>query len=118
VIYVEKDGKYKVKLSRWPQESNKWLSENRNGDQTIVIKKAGLKLGNIDTSTAVMPEMKSAEFIVNVKAGTTCLQGWFTEHQTNRAIQANFVYIEHLGPAELISGEGYQASEPNRLLKR
>jgi len=118
VIYVEKDGKYKINLSRWPQESNKRISENKKGDKTFVIKKAGLKLGNIDTSMEVTSEMKSAKFIVFLKAGTTCLQGWFKEHQTNRTIQANFAYIEHLGPADLISVEGYQASEPNRLLKR
>jgi arylsulfatase A-like enzyme len=118
VIYVQKDGKYVIKLSRWPQESNKRLSENRSGEKTIRMKKAGLKLGNIDTSMEVTSEMKSAEFIVNVKSGTTCMQGWFTEHQTNRKIQADFAYIERLRPADLVSIEEYQASEPNRLLKR
>ena len=77
-----------------------------------------MKLGNIDTSMHLTSETESAKFIVHLKAGTTCLQGWFTEHQTNKAIQAYFAYIEHLGPADPVSVEGYQASEPNRLLKR
>ena len=117
-IYVENDGKYEIKLSRWPLESNKHISENRYGDKTFAVKQSRLKLGNIDTSVQLNSEMESAKFIVYLKSGTTCLQGWFTEHQTNTVIQANFVYIEHLGPADPIAIKSYQATDPNRLLKR
>ncbi len=118
IIYVEKDGEYEIKLSRWPQEANKCIAENRAGNKTFAVKQARLKLGNIDTSLRLTSEMESAEFTVHLKTGTTCLHGWFTEHQTDKTIQANFAYIEYLGPADPVSIEGYQASEPNRMLKR
>jgi len=118
VIEVEKDGRYEIGLSRWPREADKCLAENRSGDKTIRIKQAGLKIGKINNSMKVTSEMRSADFIVNIKAGTTCMQGWFTEHQTNRGIQANFAYIERLGQGDPVALEAYQASEPDQLLKR
>ena len=61
--------------------------------------------------------MKYASFIVHLKSGVTCLQGWFAEHQTKRIIQANFIYFEHIGPVDPITVKDYQASDPNQLLK-
>jgi len=117
VIQVEKDGKYEIRASRWPQESNKRVAENRNGDKLIDIDKAGLRVGNIETSTDVTSEIKSARFILNLKAGSTCLQGWFSGSQLGRKFQAEFVSVERLGPADPEAVERYRASEPDRLLK-
>lgn len=117
VINVDRDAKYEIKLSRWPQESNKHISENRKGDKFSEIDKAGLKVGNIDLSTTVTPEMKSVTFFVNLKAGTTCLQGWFNEHHKIKKIRAEFVTIKRIGPPDPVSLKNYQASDPDGLLK-
>ena len=58
VIHVKNDGKYEIKLSRWPLESNKRLSENRNGDKIVAVNKATIKVGNIHTSMEITSEKK------------------------------------------------------------
>lgn len=117
VIDVAQEGKYKIGLFRWPRESHKGIAETRNGDKLIDISRAGLKIGNIAQSAPVRPEMKSASFILNLKAGTTCLEGWFTGKQLNRKIRAEFVSVERLGPADPVAVETYRPSDPDRLLK-
>jgi len=117
VIDVAQDGKYEIGLSRWPQEADKRIAETRKGDTLIDIPKAGIKIGNSIQSVEVSPGMKSARFIVNLKAGTTCLQGWFTGKLKGRKIRAEFVSVERLGPADPAVLDSYRATDPNRLLK-
>ncbi len=78
VIHVERDGEYEVRLNRWPEESGKRIVENGAGDNEVPIESANLKIGNIELAQEVSAEMSSAIFVVNLKAGTTCLETWLT----------------------------------------
>ena len=71
VIHVERDGEYEFKASRWPEEANKLIAENREGDINPDINQAHLSIGNIQSAIDVTPDMKFARFLTYLKAGTT-----------------------------------------------
>ena len=117
VIHVERDGKYQFQTSRWPKESNKTIAENRQGDKNSLINKAHLKIGNIVLETYINQNLKLTPYTVHLKAGTTCLQTWFSEKESNRKINANLVYVERIGQATPEEVKKYQPSDPDQLLK-
>lgn len=118
VINVERDGKYEFKASRWPEEANKRIAENREGDIIFVINQAHLSIGNVQSAVDVSPNLKFAKFNIHLKAGTTCLQAWFTEKNNNNNLGAQFVSVERLGPADPVAVDQYRPSNPDRLLKQ
>jgi len=118
IINPERDGKYKIKLYRWPQESNKGIPENRDGNITLNIDNAQLKIGNIETSLKVTLQMKFAKFYVHLKAGTTCLQGWFTDNKTGKTFGAYSIAVNRIGPSDPVEISKYQASKPDKILKK
>jgi hypothetical protein len=118
VIHVEKDGEYEFKATRWPEEANKRIAENREGDKTSALNQAHLSIGNIQSAVDVTPEMKCARFTVHLKAGTTCLQAWFSGETKNKNLNADFVYVKWLSPADPAAIGEYQPSNPDHLLKK
>jgi arylsulfatase A-like enzyme len=118
VINVDRDGKYEFKTSRWPEVAHKRISENREGEMDFSVDRAHLTIGNIQSVVDVTPEMKFAKFMVYLKAGTTCLQAWFSEEKTNRNLNADFVYVKCLGPADSVAIDDYLPSDPDRILKK
>ena len=117
VLNVEKDGEYDIKLFRWPKEANKTISENRNGDKMFAVNQARLKIGSFDEAVKVTAEMFYAKFTVHLKAGTTCLQSWFVENESDRTITANYVSVERIGSADPIAAGKYRGSDPDSILK-
>ncbi len=117
VVHVDREGEYRINVSRWPREADKRIVENRQGDRTVPITSAQLKIGNIDLSVPVSPDMKEAEFTVRLKAGTTCFQGWFTEEITASVRNAECIYVERVGPADREALARFQPSDPDRLIK-
>ena len=117
IINAEQDGKYEFKISRWPDAANKRISENKDGNLAFAVKQAHLTIGNIQSVVDGTLDMKFAKFVVHLKAGTTCLQAWFSEDKTNRNIGADFVYVKRLGPADPIAVGKYHASDPDQILK-
>jgi len=117
VINVDRDGKYEFKASRWPEEANKRIAENREGDITSVINQAHLSIGNIQSAVDVTLNMKFTRFIIHLKAGTTCVQAWFRDEKDDDKLVAEFVSVRRLGPADPIAVSRYRSSNPDRLLK-
>ncbi len=118
VVDVVRDGKYEIKLNHWPAESGKRIVENISGDIDLPIVSADLTVGNINRTAEVTSEMKSANFKVDLKAGTTCLQTYFNLKETDKTIRTECVYVEYLGepdPKELVK---YHASVPFDVLKK
>lgn len=117
VINVVRDGKYKVNLNRWPQESGKRIVENRKGDKEIDVESAHLNIGNISKTSSVANSMKTVKFEVNLKAGTTCLETYFKIKGSNQILTTECVYVNYIGNVNESEIENYMASEPDRLLK-
>jgi arylsulfatase A-like enzyme len=117
VIHVEKDGEYKFKAFRWPEESNKRIAENREGDINPDINQAHLSIGNSQSAVDVTQDMKFARFLIHLKAGTTCMQAWFSEKNNTKKLGAQFVSAAWLGPADPAALDRYRPSNPDRLLK-
>jgi arylsulfatase A-like enzyme len=117
VIQVEQDGEYEFKTSRWPEEADKRIGENREGDKMSDLNQAHLVIGNIQTTVEVTPKMKNARFTVHLKAGTTCLQAWFSETTAGKNLNADFVYVNRLGPPDPRTIAKYQPSDPDQKLK-
>jgi arylsulfatase A-like enzyme len=118
VIDVDKDGKYAFKLFRWPEAADKRISENKNGEMDFAAARAHLWIGNIRSDTDVSPDMRYAEFVVHLKAGTTCVQAWFSEKNEQKKIESDFVQVRRLGSANPAAMEKYEPSDPNRILKK
>ena len=117
VVNVEKGGEFEIKLYRWPEEAKKAILETRDGKKTVKINQAHLRIGNVNASKEVTQDMKSANFTVLLKAGTTCLQGWFTENSTGRVYGTYSISLERTGPEDPVEVAEYRGSDPDRLLK-
>jgi arylsulfatase A-like enzyme len=118
VIHVERDGAYEFRIFRWPEESNKRIAENREGGITSIINKAHLSIGNIQSAVDVKSSMTFARFLVHLKAGTTCLQAWFSEKNSDDKLGAPFVSAGWLGRADPSAIDRYVPSNPDHLLKK
>jgi len=117
VIEVAEDGEYEFRASRWPQEANKPIRENRDGSRTRAFDRAHLIIGSLSEMIEVAPDQTSAKFTVHLKAGTTCLQAWFSEGSAGEKTGAEFVYVERLGPADPDAISAYRSTDPDRLLR-
>lgn len=118
VINVNTDGKYEFKTSRWPEVTNKRIAENREGKMDFSVNRAHLTIGNIQSVLDVTPDMKFAKFILHLKAGTTCLQAWFSEDGINKILNSDFVYVKCLGSGDPVAIGNYLPSDPDLVLKQ
>jgi len=117
VINVARDGKYEIKLNRWPEETGKRIVENRNGDKDISIVSAELTIGNINLVQDVTTDMTTASFTVHLKAGKSCIQTslHLEEGKTSRT---DCVYIKYLGEADSELIKDYHRSDPDEILRK
>jgi hypothetical protein len=116
VLKVARDGKYEIRLNSWRKESGKRMVENRNGDKDLPLKMAWLKVGNIEKQKEITPDMKSAQFTIDLKAGITCIQTALIA-ENEKTYNTNCVYVEYLGEDDGTSLEEYIPSVPDDLLK-
>jgi len=117
VIDVARDGKYEIRLNRWPEESGKRMVENAAGDKEVPIVGAELVLGNIRLLKPVTPDMTSAIFTVSLKAGTTCIQTSLHLEQEGRTSRTDCVYIKYVGSTDPGSLAEYEPSVPDEILR-
>ncbi len=116
VIQVARDGKYEVRLNRWPEESGKRIVENRAGDKILPIESASLTVGNIDLTREVTADMTSAKFVVSLKSGTTCLASSLNLVDDGKTIRTDCVYVEYLEDPGEESAGNYLPSVPDEVL--
>ena len=116
VVSVERDGKYEIRLNRWPDESGKRIVENGSGDNDLPVRRADLTVGNIDLSREVTQDMKSAVFVVNLKAGRTFIQTSLSMDD-GRTSRTDCVYVKYIGEPDLDQLAKYSPSEPDKVLR-
>jgi arylsulfatase A-like enzyme len=117
-IEVETDGKYKIGIARWPKEANKRISENRIGKTAFTFSKASVQVGNVWNEMQVNDANKVATFYVDLKAGKTCLQAFFSTATEKQKLNAEYVYVERMGAADTKKLKTYHAASPDELLKK
>lgn len=117
VVKVAKDGRYTVRMNRWPDESNKRIVENAKGDQDLPIQSANLVCGNLKETANVTKDMHSATFELDLKAGTTCIETFFNQSGNANSIGSAWLYINYDGPADAGSLAKYVPSVPDQLLR-
>jgi len=118
VLNVARNGKYEVRLNRWPEESGKRIVENGVGDKEIAIISASLKVGNIDLTQEITKDMTSAKFVVNLKAGTTCLETSLNLKDDGKTLRTDCVYVEYLGKSGTEKTGDYIPSVPDEVLRK
>jgi hypothetical protein len=117
VVQVARDGKYEVRLNRWPEESGKRIMENGAGDRELPVKSASLTIGSIDLTRDVTVDMTSAKFVVDLKAGTTCIETSLSLGEKGKTLRTDCVYVEYVGEADVASAGNYVPSVPDQVLR-
>lgn len=118
VINVVRDGQYEIRLNRWPEESGKRIVENGAGDKELPIIRAELTVGNIELAKDISPDMTTAVFTVNLKAGTTCLHTSLNFEEEGKTSRTDCVYVKYMGNATPGGLAGYMASDPDEVLRK
>ena len=118
VINVASDGQYEIRLNRWPEESGKRIVENAAGDKELPIIRAELTVGNIELAKDVSPDMTTAVFTVNLKAGTTCLHTSLNFEEEGKTSRTDCVYVKYLGKVTPGGLAGYMSSDPDEVLRK
>jgi len=107
-IEVERDGRYRIELRRWPREADASLGDSVPKVEQPFVKtlpegrafeiiEAWLKVGDYDNAIPVKPAAKAAVFEVELKKGNTRLQTRFKTH-SGESIGAYYVYVERMVP--------------------
>ena len=118
VVKVDRDGTYEIKLNRWPEESGKRIIENGAGDKALPIVSASLIIGNLELEKEVTHDMTSADFTVELKAGTTCLHTSLNFAEEGKTARTDCVYVKYLRPSEQGVADNYKASDPDEVLRK
>ena len=102
-VFVEKEGRYRFSLRRWPEELNlpfNGIAEVRNPKwqdvkgKCICPSKAKLKIFEMEFLTDILEDAKEAVFEINInRTGETALEAWFTLNDGS-VTGAYYVYVE------------------------
>ncbi|UCF44610.1 MAG: arylsulfatase [Planctomycetota bacterium] len=92
-VEVARDGTYEFVLRRWPEELDLPITKTICGGKAISAVKARLKIADVDLRKPVQRDATGAAFRVNLKAGKTRLQTWFTDDKGNSR-GAYYVYVK------------------------
>ncbi|MEQ8580455.1 MAG: arylsulfatase [Marinoscillum sp.] len=107
LVNVQESGKYSVKLRRWPEETQLALNEKaavrtplpgtsvtESVESTaLTISQARLQIQDVDVIQVVEPSAGFVEFEIDLKAGESKLQTWFTL-DSGETLGAYYVHIE------------------------
>jgi arylsulfatase A-like enzyme len=104
-LMVEKSGTYTIEFSRWPREVNASLNAGlpaykpRFGQSepegvAFPIAKIHVVVATKDTCISVSGTEKSVIYYVNLNAGRTTLQSWFSDAQDVALCGAFYVFIK------------------------
>ncbi|MEM9081110.1 MAG: sulfatase-like hydrolase/transferase [Verrucomicrobiota bacterium] len=107
IIDVEKPGRYRVSLARWPRESKLPISAPpktyqlapethemfERKDQALKITSAQLQIGDVQQNIEVQPTDAEVSFIVDLPAGEQRFEASFSD-QNEKSYTAYFAYLE------------------------
>jgi len=94
-IDVERDGRYRFELRRWPKELDAGINEAVEEGKAITATKARLTIADEDITVPVSRNARAVTFDLHLKAGKTRLQTWFTDERDNSR-GAYYVYVKRL----------------------
>ncbi len=118
VVNVTRDGKYEICLNRWPEESGKRMVENRDGSRDLLLKTAILKVGNLEKKKEIDNDMTGTKFVLDLKAGSTCLHSSLKMETGSKAERTECVVVKYLGPPDHIKMAKYIPAEPAHVLEK
>lgn len=118
VVHIARDGKYEIKVNRWPQESGKRMVEDRSGNKDLPIVSVDLTVGNIYLRHEIKREMTSAKFIVDLKEGTTCFETCLNFEDGIKTGQTECIYVKYIGEPDSNELAKYIPTIPNEVLRK
>jgi len=77
-LRVANAGSYEITLRRWPAEVDAAITEAIPGGRAIAADTARLRIGSIDEKQPVASAARAVTFTVNLPAGSTRLETWFS----------------------------------------
>ena len=105
-IRVERPGRYRFSLRRWPKEAGLALSDpapplkGRYGDlmagKALPITQARLSIGDVELRQRVSGDDQEAVFETELEAGVRQLQSWFLDQAGELLAGAYYVEVERL----------------------
>ncbi len=93
-VEVAQAGQYAIELRRWPKEDGRAIGEGPGVKAT----QARLAIGDVDQTRPVDAQAPGVTFQVELKAGPTRLQTWFSDDQGNER-GAYYVYVRRVDRA-------------------
>ena len=105
-LYVDRKGRYRISLRRWPRESGLAINEKSNANppeqphrpinaKPLVATKARIRIQDVDETLSVKEGAEEVTFTVGLDAGSSVLKTWFTDDNGNSR-GAFYVHIERL----------------------
>ncbi|MBI1323604.1 sulfatase-like hydrolase/transferase [bacterium] len=92
-LETKQAGTYRIRCSRWPEESGMKLTDAPKDAMPWPIAKARLKLGEIERTIDLLPGDTYAEFDISLKTGLTRLQADFLDSEGREIGTAYYVGI-------------------------
>jgi len=118
VVRVEQDGRYEIKMNRWPEESGKKIVENIKGDKRLPILSAQIRVGSIDVNMPINIDMQSVVAALDLAAGITCIEISFLQDGAAKPISSGWVYVERKEGAHATHLKNYIPSNPDQVLRK
>jgi len=94
-VEVERDGTYEFALRRWALEVDKPITAAIAKGKAIAATEARLKIADVDVTKPIPKDAHAVTFQVQLKAGKTRLQTWFTDDK-GESRGAYYVYVKRL----------------------
>ena len=108
-LKVDKAGKYKISLRRWPRESEKAIQVavapgkavpglkafRETPGKAMDVKKAGIVIGNVKKEVALPANAQEIDFKVELKEGPVYLEGYFILGN-GKKVGSYYAYVEKL----------------------
>ncbi len=102
-IFIEKSGRYRFELRRWPMQEDRAITEGIQGDivnwytggVALPVALATLHVGEKIQSCAVIGGQKGSVFEVELKRGEVRLYAYFTDHD-GKCTNAYYTYVSRL----------------------
>lgn len=88
---IARDGTYEFALRRWPEEVGKPITAAIPGGKAINATEARLKIADVDVTKPVPEGAVAVTFRVQLQAGKTRLQTWFTDDKTGESRGAYYI---------------------------
>jgi len=94
-VDVERAGTYEFELRRWPREADAPITGTVPGGTAIHATQARVTIGDEDITQPIPADAKGVTFSLELKAGHTHLQTWFTD-DAGESRGAYYVYVRRV----------------------